>query len=356
MTTRMTIARFHGRIGVLCGMLMALAVIQAADPPMKIFILSGQSNLVGKANADDLPPELATAPPETKLYQNSWGMRGWQPLGPYPSQPSQPSQAKQYGCGDRMFGPEIAFGHAMRQRFPGHRIGLVKSCVGGTSVLIWSKDHGSPEWRQLFAVSGKDPAASKPLYPQLVADVRDALATCGTAYEVCAFVWVQAEADTQYSAWAEAWAGRVLRLHQDLAGDIGYSADLPLIVMTPHIQALAKDGDATATAVLRGMQQASEEGREVTLGRVVELAGLADTPAPVLERTLKAMRIFQPACWTQIACVGIMNRGLRELAAQHPQVAIVESGDLPTHEGLHFNAAGQIELGRRLADAYRPRP
>ncbi len=342
-----------GRKTLACFLILLAATpgpgAEGAGKPTKIFILAGQSNCVGKGNADDLPPDLAAPPAETMLYQNSSGMKGWQPLGPYPS---DPGQAKMYGCGGGMFGPEIGFGHAIRKQFPNDRIGIVKVCVGGTSVASWSKDIGSPANRAVMeAVGYKDIPGSKSLYALLLAEVRAALAAGEGGFEVAGFVWVQAERDSQHPMAARAWPERVLQLHNDLAADIGYSAGIPLVVMTPHIQAMEVAGSPAATALLEGMKKAAEEGGAVTLERVAQLAGLRDAPPRDLDNALKAMRAWPPMCWTQIECVGIMNRGLREIAAKNANVTIVESGDLPTCEGLHFNSAGLIELGRRLANA-----
>ena len=337
----------------LLGVVISSARAEPAAQSMKIFILAGQSNCVGKGCAGDLPPELATLPPGVMLYQNSWGMKGWQPLGPYPS---NPGQAKMYGCGDKMFGPEIAFGHEMRKRFPNDRIGIVKVCVGGTSVLVWSKDHGSPEWMRLFQAWGKDLAQSKPLYPQLTGDLRKALDSCGSPYKVCAFVWIQAEADSDNPETAKAWPGRVLQLHKDVAADIGYSPGIPLIVMSPHIHAMELQDNPLTASLRNGMKRASEEGGAVTKERLLKLAGLKDTLPRDIEKALKTMRFFPPDAWRQIEGVGIMNRGLRDLALNNANVTIVESDDLPTHENIHFTSAGLVELGRRLALAFQSPP
>lgn len=337
---------------VLLGFGVSSARAESAAQPMKIFILAGQSNCVGKGCAEDLPPELATPPPRVMLYQNSSGMKGWQPLGPYPS---NPGQAKMYGCCDKMFGPEIAFGHQMHKRFPNDRIGIVKVCIGGTSVLVWSKDHGSPDWMRLFQVWGKDLAQSKPLYPLLTGDLRKALDSCGSSYEVCAFVWIQAEADSDNPETAKAWPGRVLQLHKDVAADIGYSPEIPLLVMSPHIHAMELQDNPLTASLRNGMKKASEEGNAVTQERVVELAGLQNASPKDIDKALKSMRFFPPNAWSQIECVGIMNRGLRDLALNNANLTIVESGDLPTHENIHFTSAGLIELGRRLALAYQPK-
>ena len=189
-------------------LLMTLTLVVAAEgsDPMLVYVIAGQSNCVGTGDADALPDALTKTPPEVQLYQR--GNRfaaGWRPLGPYPA---GDSQQKMYKTGPMQFGPEISLGHALRERHPGRRIGLIKCAVGGTSVLVWSKDHGSPEWRQVAEPAGL--AADKTtLYPSLIDDIRKALAATEGPTQIQAFVWIQAEKDSMHPASATAWPGRV---------------------------------------------------------------------------------------------------------------------------------------------------
>lgn len=330
----------------LCSIPLALG----ADQPMKLFILSGQSNCVGKGCGDKLPAEYRPTTDNLLLYQNSWGLKGWQKLAPYPS---NPGQAKMYGCGDTMFGPEISFGCAIQKQFPNDRIGIVKVCVGGTSVLIWSKDFGSPEWKKLMEEAGLKYSPEKDNFYQrlLLPEVTQALAKARAngPVEVAGFVWVQTERDSVHPATARAWAKRVVQLHRDLAADVGFSADIPLIVMGPHFHVWEKGPSEHAAKILAGVRAASAGGT-VDLPRLKEACKLSAMSDADFTKELGKMRCFiLPDTLRQIEGVGIMQRGLEELAQQHPNLRVVRSDDLPTHEGLHFDTAGQIELGRRIA-------
>lgn len=323
----------------------AAQVDDKAKAPTKVFILAGQSNCVGKGCGDQLPEVYKSIDPGILLFWNGYGWKGWAPVAPYPS-----PQGEMYGCGDTLFGPEIGFAHAMREAYPARPIRLVKVCVGGTSVVSWSRDFGSEANRHLMEVLGyKMIESQKNLHAKLVEDVREALGSLDEPYEVGGFVWVQAEKDSLHPHAAGDWARRVLQLHRDLAGEIGYPPDIPLVVMSPHIQALRLAEPTLAVTLMEGIQMAADQGGTVTMERLIELGGLQDVPHREIGQTLKAMRVYSPAAWLQAECVGIMNRALRELAAATPNLVIVESGDLPTHEGLHFDTEGQLELGRRLA-------
>ena len=333
-------------------LLLFLTMIDVAGAefsgPMLVYIIAGQSNCVGKGDADALPDVLKKAPPEMQLYQRGNGFTaGWRPLGPYPA---GDSQQKMYKTGPMQFGPEISLGHALRERHPDRRIGLIKCSVGGTSVLVWSKDHGSPEWRQVAEPAGL--AADKTtLYPGLIGDIRTALAEIDGPAQVQAFVWIQAEKDSMHPVSAAAWPGRVMRLRQDLAADLGWKADLPLVVMGPHVQVWERGPAPHAAQILAGIRAASASAGVISASRLQETSGLAELPATAFAKELGQMRAFLPGCLTQFEGVGIMQRGLETEAGKHPNVTVVRSDDLTTHEGLHFDTAGQIELGKRIAQA-----
>ena len=334
--------------------------------PLKLFILCGQSNCEGNGDGDKLQPELTT--PDQYLMIWSENEKAWKPLVP---SPSNPSLAKMYGLGATQFGPEISFGHAMRKVYPNHRIGIVKVAVGGTSVLLWSKDFGSPEWKALMDAEKIKYNEGQSFYARLLLpQVTHAIeaARAEGSVEVAALVHVQTEADSDRLKWAREWAPRVVKLHQDLAADAGYSPGIPLVVMRPHIQIYVKEAAEVCVihksercfspygqAILGGLRTAAEEGGAVTTERLRGLAGLTKLTDKEFESELGKMHLYRPppACYTQMEDFGIMNRGLDGQVAEHPNVVAVRSDDLPTIEGLHFNTEGILELGRRLAAAYR---
>jgi hypothetical protein len=134
--------------------------------------------------------------------------------------------------------------------------------------------------------------------------------------------------------------------------------------MRPHFHIFVKDPDEScvihkrkrcfsthADAILKAVRKAAGEGGPVSAERLRKLAGLEEMTDKAFESELMKMHCWPPACHTQIEAVGIMNRGLDAERARHPNLTPVRSDDLPTIEGLHFNTAGILELGRRLAAA-----
>lgn len=52
----------------------------------------------------------------------------------------------------------------------------------------------------------------------------------------------------------------------------------------------------------------------------------------------------------------IVREAQHDVAERVPGVHLVEAGDIPQFDDLHYDASGQLELGRRLAEAWIGRP
>jgi len=163
---------------------VAAAVTLTAGPslqadPVKIYIMAGQSNMVGAGTTSDLP----TSPID---YQASQWVRfnyglsvdptasvsnGWETLRP-----------SVRGDG---FGPEITFGKRVDDDLG--EIGLIKQAANGTS---------------LFSDWDPDATNGPMLYQRLIDRVDSALGLLdeqAVAYEVVGFLWTQGEADASLS-------------------------------------------------------------------------------------------------------------------------------------------------------------
>jgi len=167
-------------LGVLAAAFVATAA--AAERPMKVFILAGQSNMFGQGRVKDLPAELKK--PHPRVFRFEGGK--WKPLRP-----------------DWSFGPEVTFGRAMAENFPRHRIGIVKLAKGSTSLVAWS-----PEWKPEFARITSD--AKEGFYAKLMEQVRAAMKTPGA--RVAGMLWMQGERDSCVGALAPKYAERLRAL------------------------------------------------------------------------------------------------------------------------------------------------
>lgn len=190
------------------GLLLALAANgQAQDSQtqdkqaLKIFILAGQSNMVGHGRADELPKELQKSPPNVQFA----GRDGR--LGPMRLQ--------------GRLGPEISFAHALAEAWPDEQIVIIKYARGGTSALAWS-----PEWTAEGARITQNQNVG-PLYDQLLEIVRRVRSRHDA--EVMAMLWAQGGRDARYEEAAKQYESNLKKIIAAARKDLG-EPELPFLV------------------------------------------------------------------------------------------------------------------------------
>lgn len=221
--------------------LIASTAISAAAKPVRIFILSGQSNMTGRGWLGDLnqPAEdqkatltrYIMAPENREKYRflydgkqkdkGGWTVRDdvFITVGDWPHDATTGGKhgglAPNYG-GFRSvgFGPELGIGHALGD-FYEEPVLLVKVAFGGCSL----------------AVDMRPPSSDGKLgekYPQIVKAVTDAIEhlpeiipgyTKETGYEITGFFWNQGESDMAPEASAE-YEKNLVNLVTDLRRDV----------------------------------------------------------------------------------------------------------------------------------------
>ncbi len=149
----------------------------SGPPPLKIYLLAGQSNMVGYTSAEwvsENTPELTKPRGDVWCY---WGGRS-DFLSPWAGHD---------------VGPELAFGHGIGNQVDGPVL-LAKFAVGGTTL------HG--HWRPPSAVEragGEIGHLYKVMMKQFHRILDDPSAFCpaykGQGYELAGFLWLQGESD-----------------------------------------------------------------------------------------------------------------------------------------------------------------
>ncbi|WP_437759800.1 sialate O-acetylesterase [Sorangium sp. So ce1389] len=298
-------------IAMLAGVMSLSA--SAMAQPVKVFVLAGQSNMVGFGVGADLPPELRSQPDIWYDHYNPDAREG----GPYASATSTdwgPLEPK----GDaRRYGPEITFGRAVAAAFPEHRIAIVKVAQGGTNLVDhWGR--GLPPDPEVLYKSqlyhtllGSLDSATYTgdralLYPDEVTRLDGALARLeseGHDYEIAALVWMQGENEAGWSAafrYGDTLRSFIAAVREDLR-----VPDLPVV--------LGRISDNLYPA----------NGGPIAAGR---------------EANIDAVRAAQVA-----------------VADEDPRVAWVDTDDFAPRrpdDAYHFDSAAYQVLGQRFADAY----
>jgi hypothetical protein len=142
----------------------------ANDKPLKVFILAGQSNMVGTGgNALDLPEDLKGDQKSALLF-----IKGkWVTLAPGKTETG-------------WFGPEVSFSRKLNMEIK-EPIGMIKLSFPGTNLA----QHWSP-------------ANSKSLYTELFKKVVEANKT--RRIEMVGMIWMQGESDSREKNMAEAYS------------------------------------------------------------------------------------------------------------------------------------------------------
>jgi hypothetical protein len=137
---------------------------------VKVFLLGGQSNMLGADKAEKLESPYSEALPKVRIWHPA--TKDWAALSP------ESVNTRDRGC----FGPEISFGHAMANTFPADDVRLVKYAVGGRSLY--------EDWAPAKGMT----------YDKFMRTAKEALVDLdaeGVAYEVAGMLWLQGESDAE---------------------------------------------------------------------------------------------------------------------------------------------------------------
>ncbi|MEM6452626.1 MAG: sialate O-acetylesterase [Cyanobacteria bacterium P01_D01_bin.105] len=143
------------------------------DEPVSVYLMAGQSNLVGEARASNLAPSYANPFPDVKIW----------------SAPNSDfvTLALGYDGQTTHIGPEFSFGRRISQR-SGEAVYVVKHGLGGTSLAQdWNPDGSGPQYNA---------------FTQTVDTALAELKASGVRYEIDGLVWMQGESDTYQDTFA----------------------------------------------------------------------------------------------------------------------------------------------------------
>jgi hypothetical protein len=265
--------------------------VDAAEKPLKVFILAGQSNMVGWGDSLQLPEEMRNGNDRVLMFENG----KWQTLKPFAK--ARENQ-KKFGMTEFSFGPEIPFAHELTKAWPDETIGIIKLAVGGTSILTWKL-----AWTKQDADRvGQGRLGS--LYEKLISKVEQARKA--REIEIVGFLWLQGGGDMKNIAVAKEYLDNLKALVAAVRKDTGVS-DLPVLWGTVR---RSQDPDDLSDLVPERI----------------------DGPYPAIQWVLKAQ-------WD----------AHQEISGSQPVVL----RDIETHPmNVHYNTAGQLEVGKLFAEAF----
>ncbi|MCH7228481.1 sialate O-acetylesterase [Haloferula sp. A504] len=217
----MMVTKPHATTAILVAALGLLLASPARAAHLKVFLLAGQSNMVGQASASGLPAELQ-APQTDVLFYDRTGT----------TTPVLGSLQPRING----FGPEITFGRDLAATLPSENFALIKYAQGGTTLY-----------------SSWDPTreANYAVFRQTVTDGLAALTAAGHTYEIVGMLWTQGESDGMDDRTAAQYEADLV----EFVGDVRsrYGADLPFF-----LSRLSVDQTRLTPTQLSGIRTAQE--------------------------------------------------------------------------------------------------
>jgi len=262
---------------------------------IKVFILSGQSNMVGWGNSMELPDNLRYGTENVLMFEDG----KWQKLKPYKT--TNEKQRERYAMTEFSFGPEISFATEISKAYPNETIGIIKSATGGTGILAWS-----PSWTKEQADRSND-GNKGDLYIVLIDKVKAAQKSANI--EIVGFLWQQGGKDMTKLSLAKEYFDNLNAMIAGIRGDLDLP-DLPVFIACSVSEKALKNLDKAQKAQLEKMQKVR----------------------PGIEYVIRARF---------------------KAEEKIPNVKVVVTPDLEKHpKNIHYNTNGQLALGKLYAEAF----
>ncbi len=204
--------------------------------------------------------------------------------------PLRPYPRKDFGADNTAFGAEITFAYFAKKAFPDDILCIAKQTEGACSIVAWDKNWQRPDWKSdLARVKNEN---KEPQYPELIGVIRGA----------------------QRALAARADVGAVV-----LSGVLWVQSE-----RDDNHPGTAADYEQNLRALIANLRADME---------------VADLP-------------FLFADGNGRQNLAVLRAGMKRVADTVPNTALVSIEGLPRGDKVHYNAAGQVELGRRFAEAY----
>lgn len=281
---------------------------------VKVFLLAGHSNVLGAGRIENLDPAWNVPQEDVWIWldHNIDGVGDWVTLEPghggptHGPHPGDPEGITPGNDGHLKVGPELSLGRTLADAYPEHRIALIKHGSGGGTIgSDWNPENVGPPESRDHMWSGLLKKAS---------DAFAALDAAGHTYEVEGFFWALGGGD------ARNWT-------------------------------LPESSDPAEIAV--GEQEALEHSAAygANLTRLIDAARnefSADLPFAMLQITDE----YTPGLRTAYPGVELIRQGHVNVAASTPGTNHFSPAGLTLLDAIHYDAMGQVELGRRFANSY----
>jgi len=194
-----------GRLGPALAIDTALGGIDGPLPRVWVYVMAGQSNMLGQASNPELSAVDSQPVPNAEIYfisplETNSRMKAWLPVAPG------------FGWHDDQFGPEVGFARRYHALYPDRHLAIIKVSQGATELYdLWKAPTGA-------------------LYQLLTSTVREEMVVLSARGrpEIAGFLWMQGESDGTVLDHANSYRDNLLAMVRELRVDIGL-ATMPIV-------------------------------------------------------------------------------------------------------------------------------
>lgn len=252
-------------------------LVSASAKPVKVYILAGQSNMVGEGSIEHLDLLIDTKSCTCNKYKSHlWSGTGYATktnvyakFGPHEGLLTVDENNGYAAQGH--FGPEVMFGWTVGDALPEETILLLKTAYGGRSLAVDFRPplsgEGDPSW-------GIPPSHYGWQYREMINEIRDGLANLkqfipafddADGYELEAFVWFQGWNDLceRQKSFVTEYYHNLMNLILDVRRELG-NDDLPVIIGESGQHGYLND-DMPETYAMNNVRTVREAQEGVTL-------------------------------------------------------------------------------------------
>ena len=392
------------RLIVLALMSLAIPAVSLpvwAEPqgkgPVKVFILAGQSNMVGDGRVDPAGTKgtlayMVEKSDKKDLFKHLVGGDGqwlvrddvWYFQHQVINKGGREVETADVAVGlkpglqksgkNPTIGPELQFGHVMGDHFD-NQVLIIKTAWGGKSLAVDFRppSAGEPSFELKAVKDGTKPEIGK-YYRLMISDVRYVLGNIekffprydGQGYEIVGFGWHQGWNDGTNPAYAAEYQKNLVALIQDIGKDLGVK-DLPVVIASSGFGG----HDDNLPGVRRTLRNVVEPA-QIAVGRTMHNVTCVQTRdffRPAAESPTGASYHWNSNAETYFLIGDAMGKamiyllGEKPVANDRPNVVFILADDLGYGDVACYNPESKVPTpnldklaaeGIRFTDAHSP--
>jgi len=356
----------------------AAAVASSADKPLDIFILSGQSNMAGRATLSELKqaatssrvqsgdnPWASYIDPSTGDYESAYKGKVYTFLPKSLQWSSEVTPVNLHAETDILKEPGFGPGSALACAYIdgcrssrraanadalwlGENVGLIPTAVGATSLDEWCPTHGLKPPTPAAAKTAKYLPGCQNIFIAALRSTYSALRMAPPGSRVCGLIWYQGESDSGEKGLADSYAVRLASTMATFRRAVAVMHNLLRQATQAQTQVQGAGGEPIGLGL--GSEVFSFP-RELSMSSPTSpsSSGISSSrDRPYYQSLVPIVSVAITACRPVLTHMGtVRDHQLTTLGSTIPSPhAIVDAFGAPlTCDAIHINAEGSLRIG-----------